>query len=155
MNQFHFFSENIILNFLCFYGLFHWTCSGKPRATWPKKDFIKSKPHPLISRSMGGGSTMDVAWRNRSFNFPGIWHLCQFQRKGFDLLSLPGVMEGLGNLISTHKELEIWTIASISCDMQKPCWTMSSWQIGSSANVWSTVFYQFLLYWMQIICCIF
>ena len=64
-------------------------------------------------------------------------------------------MEGLGNLISTHKELEIWTIASISCDMQKPCWTMSSWQIGSSANVWSTVFYQFSLYWMQIICCIF
>ena len=141
-----FFSENIILNFLCFYGLFHWTCSGKPRATWPKKDFIKSKPH----------SIMDVAWRNRSFQFPGHLTPLPIPEEGIWFTqSLPGVMEGLGNLISTHKELEIWTIASISCDMQKPCWTMSSWQIGSSARVWSTVFYQFSLYWMQIICCTF
>lgn len=45
----------------------------QPRATWPKKDFIKSKPgHPLISRSMGGGSTIDAASRNGNFNFLGI-----------------------------------------------------------------------------------
>ena len=79
------------------------------------------------------------------------------QRRGFDNQSLPGVTEGLGNLIPMHKEWGIWTIALISCDRQKPCstnvfvadWLFSKGLVHSVLPVFIVLDANYLLYFLS------